>query len=667
MMTENNEDNIAPEDALADSEDASLDQVEETAEAPEFFDGAPGFDMLADADADNGTVNKTGNNGASDGSYKVLARKYRPRNFDDLIGQEVMVQTLTNAFDSGRIAHGFMLTGVRGVGKTTTARILARALNYQTETMNTPSMALAEDGAHCAAIMDGTHVDVIEMDAASRTGIGDIREIIDNVRYTPSAARFKVYIIDEVHMLSKAAFNGLLKTLEEPPEHVKFIFATTEIRQVPVTVLSRCQRFDLRRLTLDDTQTLLSRTCASENVSLPEEALKLIARAADGSARDALSLLDRALAHIDPEGSGGVDEATMRGLLGLADRGRIFDLFDLVMAGQVSDALAEFEAQYVMGADPAVILADMAELTHWLTRLKFVPAAQEDIAFSAQLRTRGVAAAGKLSTRILSRVWQVLLAGNDEVARAGSAHAAAEMVLIRLAHLADMPSPEELIKQYDAAPKAPAAATSTSSNGPVAGAQGSSAQSSSAQGSSVQGSGDSSASTPVAGLSSGSASTAPAVMAQTQNAPVLQNFQAVVDMVAQKRDIGLKHALENGVHLVAFEAAAGDRAGRIELRLAEGQDNVAQELTRKLRDWTGQSWVVSLSKEQGAATIGAVKQSAADRREEAALQDPFVKSALAAFPTAEIVSISDFEAGLASDNGEAPLDDGETQDADADA
>lgn len=462
-------------------------------------------------------------------------------------------------------------------------------------------------------------------------------------------------------MLSKAAFNGLLKTLEEPPEHVKFIFATTEIRQVPVTVLSRCQRFDLRRLTLDDTQTLLSRTCASENVSLPEEALKLIARAADGSARDALSLLDRALAHIDPDGSGGVDEATMRGLLGLADRGRIFDLFDLVMAGQVSDALAEFEAQYVMGADPAVILADMAELTHWLTRLKFVPAAQEDIAFSAQLRTRGVAAAEKLSTPILSRVWQVLLAGNDEVARAGNARAAAEMVLIRLAHLADMPSPEELIKQYDAAPKAPAAA-STSSNGPVSGAQGSSGQASSAQGS-----GDSSASGPVAALSSGSASTAPAVMAQTQNAPVLQNFQAVVDMVAQKRDIGLKHALENGVHLVAFEAAAGDRAGRIELRLAEGQENVAQELTRKLRDWTGQSWVVSLSKEQGAATIGAVKQSAADRREEAALQDPFVKSALAAFPTAEIVSISDFEAGLASDNGEAPLDDGETQDADTDA
>jgi DNA polymerase-3 subunit gamma/tau len=516
--------------------------------------------------------------------------------------------------------------------------------------------------------MDGTHVDVIEMDAASRTGIGDIREIIDNVRYTPSAARFKVYIIDEVHMLSKAAFNGLLKTLEEPPEHVKFIFATTEIRQVPVTVLSRCQRFDLRRLTLDDTQTLLSRTCASENVALPEEALKLIARAADGSARDALSLLDRALAHIDPDGSGAVDEATMRGLLGLADRGRIFDLFDLVMAGQVSEALAEFEAQYVMGADPAVILADMAELTHWLTRLKFVPAAQEDIAFSAQLRARGVAAAETLSTRILSRVWQVLLAGTDEVARAGNARAAAEMVLIRLAHLADMPSPEELIKQYDAAPPAPA-------SGPTSGASSAAPSAAPSGASSPNGSGaplsSNSSSGPSSGASSPVAMTQPQsqVDAQAQAGPVLQNFQAVVDMIAQKRDIGLKHALENGVHLVSFEAAAGDRAGRIELRLAEGQDNVAQELTRKLRDWTGQSWVVSLSKEQGAATIGAVKQSAADRREEAALKDPFIKSALAAFPDAEIIAISDFDAGLdaVADDGETPLDDGDAANADADA
>ncbi|MGB2151162.1 MAG: DNA polymerase III subunit gamma/tau [Parvibaculales bacterium] len=639
QMTEQTEDNIAAEPT---EEHADSELQDEGTQAPEFTADAPGFDMLADADADNEVENGAAPISGDDGSYKVLARKYRPRNFDDLIGQEAMVQTLTNAFDSGRIAHGFMLTGVRGVGKTTTARILARALNYQTEAINAPSMALQEDGAHCEAIMDGSHVDVIEMDAASRTGIGDIREIIDNVRYTPSAARFKVYIIDEVHMLSKAAFNGLLKTLEEPPAHVKFIFATTEIRQVPVTVLSRCQRFDLRRLTLDDTQTLLNRTCKAENVSLPEEALKLIARAADGSARDALSLLDRALAHIDPAGDGAVDEATMRALLGLADRGRIFDLFDLVMAGSVSAALDEFEAQYVMGADPTVILADMAELTHWLTRLKFVPAAQEDIAFSAQLRSRGVEAAEKLSTRILSRVWQVLLAGTDEAARAANARAAAEMVLIRLAHLADMPSPEELIKQYDSAPSA-------APSSPPSSASGAAPDPPAAPRSAHDGGGPPQASAQL--------ETAP--QAARHSAPVLQNFQAVVALAADKRDIGLKHALENGVHLVAFESAAGTRAGRIELRLAEGQDNIAQDLTRKLREWTGQNWVVSLSQEGGAATLGSVKQSAADRREEAALKDPFVQAALSAFPKAEIVSISDFEAAL-------PVDDGETPDMDGD-
>jgi DNA polymerase-3 subunit gamma/tau len=332
-------------------------------EGPQISDDAPGFDMLADADEENQV--------AASQSYQVLARKYRPRNFDDLIGQEAMVQTLTNAFDSGRVAHAFMLTGVRGVGKTTTARILARALNYHTADNDAPSMDLSSMGTHCEAIMQGTHVDVIEMDAASRTGIGDIREIIENVRYMPSSGRYKIYIIDEVHMLSKAAFNGLLKTLEEPPEHVKFIFATTEIRQVPVTVLSRCQRFDLRRLGPDDTHKLLDKVCAAEAVSVPEDALTLIARAADGSARDALSLLDRALAHIDPAqgNSDGLTADTMRSLLGLADRGRVFDLFDMMMSGQVPEALAEFEAQYNMGADPAIILADLAELTHWLTRL----------------------------------------------------------------------------------------------------------------------------------------------------------------------------------------------------------------------------------------------------------------------------------------------------------
>ena len=630
-------------DSLAD---AAEDTSESTAQAPEFSDDAPGFDMLAGADAENKVE--------SSDSYKVLARKYRPRNFDDLIGQEAMVQTLNNAFETGRIAHAFMLTGVRGVGKTTTARILARALNYHTDTQDAPDMALAQNGTHCEAIMEGTHVDVIEMDAASRTGINDIREIIENVRYMPASARYKVYIIDEVHMLSKAAFNGLLKTLEEPPAYVKFIFATTEIRQVPVTVLSRCQRFDLRRLGMDDTQILLEKTCRAENVSLGDDVLKLIARAADGSARDALSLLDRALAHMD--GDTPLNEDTMRALLGLADRGRVFDLFDMLMCGEVTDALAEFDAQYSLGADPATILADLAELTHWLTRLKFVTAAQEDVAFSAQLRTRGQEAAEKLSTRILSRVWQLLLTGHEEVNRAMNAKAAAEMVLIRLAHISDMPTPEELIKQYDTAQPGPtttpAAPQDASGQAPPNGAP-------SAMGSappSMDGTGASNSGGPsMQGGAFGMPQAAPVVQSVT---PVLQNFQAVIDLVADKRDIGLKHALENGVHLVGFEAAAGERAGRIELRLSEGQDNLAQELTRKLRDWTGQNWVIALSKEAGAPTLGSLKRSAAEKREDEARADPFVKTALHAFPGAEIISVSAFGGdALPAAPDDAPEDD----------
>jgi len=623
MTSDENENQL---DATAPLEDAPL---QEETSAPAFSDEAPGFDMLADADSDNDVPAAE----AGD-SYKVLARKYRPRNFEDLIGQEAMVQTLTNAFETGRIAHAFMLTGVRGVGKTTTARILARALNYHSDTVQAPSVALAEAGAHCEAIMDGTHVDVIEMDAASRTGIGDIREIIENVRYMPASARYKVYIIDEVHMLSKAAFNGLLKTLEEPPEHVKFIFATTEIRQVPVTVLSRCQRFDLRRLSLDDTQKLLSKVCAAETVDLPDEGLKLIARAADGSARDALSLLDRALAHMDADTP--LSEETMRALLGLADRGRVFDLFDMLMRAKVPEALEEFEAQYAMGADPVVILADLAELTHWLTRLKFVPAALEDVAFSAELRARGKAASEQLSTPALSRVWQVLLAGHEDVPRAMNAKAACEMVLIRLAHLANTPTPEELIKQFESAPAgtpspsaaaAPAASPSASQATPPSAPQ---------------------AMPPSAGPTMSTAAPQAAPVVQF-SAPVLQDFQAVIDLAADKRDIALKYALENGVHLVSFEAAAGERAGRLELRLADGQDNIAQDLTKKLREWTGRAWVVSLSNEPGAATLGTVKRSAAEQREDKAREDPYVQAALGAFPGAEILSVSEFMATASSE------------------
>jgi DNA polymerase-3 subunit gamma/tau len=410
---------------------------------------------------------------------------------------------------------------------------------------------------------------------------------------------------------------------------------------VPVTVLSRCQRFDLRRLSLDDTQKLLSKTCAAEAVVLPEEGLKLISRAADGSARDALSLLDRALAHMDADTQ--LSEDTMRGLLGLADRGRVFDLFDMLMRGNVPEALAEFEAQYAMGADPLVILADLAELTHWLTRLKFVPAALEDVAFSAELRARGKAASEQLSTPVLSRVWQILLSGHEEVPRAMNAKAACEMVLIRLAHLANTPTPDELIKQFESAPAAPAPSgaspsPSASSSAPQANLQANlsapSPQAPSPQAPASAASGGPS-------MSAGSPQAAPVVQF---SAPVLQDFQAVIDLAAEQRDIALKYALENGVHLVSFEAAAGERAGRLELRLADGQDNIAQDLTKKLREWTGQAWVVSLSKEQGAATLATVKRSAAEQREDNAREDPYVKAALGAFPGAEILSVSEFMA-----------------------
>ena len=597
--------------------------------APVIDADAPGFDMLAEADAEN--------NVQSGADYKVLARKYRPRNFDDLIGQESMVRTLTNAFETGRIAHAFMLTGVRGVGKTTTARILARALNYTGDGVDAPSINLAHPGMHCEAIMDGSHVDVIEMDAASRTGIGDIREIIENVRYAPAAARFKVYIIDEVHMLSKAAFNGLLKTLEEPPAHVKFIFATTEIRQVPVTVLSRCQRFDLRRLTPEDTSVLLDKVSAAEDIKLNDEVTTLIARAADGSARDALSLLDRALAHAGDAGDA-LNAETVRGLLGLADRARVFDLFEMLMGGKLPEALAEFQAQYELGADPAVIIADLAELTHWITRLKYVPGADEDVSFSQSARARGRSAAEMLSTRVLSRAWQVLLKGHEETQAAFNTRAAAEMILIRLAHMADTPTPDELVRQYESAKPAPTPSASASpapaSSPPSAPTP---SASSSSRGSASPGA-LGAAPEQAAAVSPASAASQPAAQIR-----LLESFEALLELVSEKRDLGLKHALEHGVHLVHFEAAQADKGGRLEIRLAGEQANIAQDLTRKLREWTGQNWMVSLSSETGDQTIASRRQTASDIRREAALADPLVKAALDVFPDARIEAITELD------------------------
>ncbi len=362
------------------------------------------------------------------GGYRVLARKYRPKDFSGLIGQEPMVRTLTNAFASGRIAQAWMLTGVRGVGKTTTARILARALNYKTPDIDKPSVDLTIEGDHCRPIMEGRHPDVIEMDAASHTGIDDIRDIIDRVRYAPVSARYKVYIIDEVHMLSTQAFNGLLKTLEEPPPHVKFIFATTEIRKVPITVLSRCQRFDLRRIDAGVIKDDLKRIAGLESISVDDEALALIARAAEGSMRDAQSIFDQAIAH----GAGTVSAAAVRDMLGLADRARVVDLFEHVMKGDAGAALAELRAQYDTGADPAAVLTDLAEFTHLVTRFRFVPSAADDVALTETERKRGLDFAEKLSVRVLSRAWQMLLKGIPEVQTSNRPVSAAEMVLIRL-------------------------------------------------------------------------------------------------------------------------------------------------------------------------------------------------------------------------------------------
>jgi len=384
--------------------------------------------------------------------YLVLARKYRPSSFSTLIGQNAMVQTLRNAFRSGRIPHAFMLTGIRGVGKTTTARILARAVNFEDETGRHPTLELDREGIHDRAIIEGRHVDVIEMDAASNTGIGDIREIIDSVKYGPASAPFKVYIIDEVHMLSTAAFNGLLKTLEEPPPYVKFIFATTEIRKVPVTILSRCMRFDLRRVPPETMTAHLVDILGREGIGYEPEALAMIVRAGEGSVRDNQSLLDQAISH----GDGKVTAATVKAMLGLGDRAKSIDLFEALMRGEIATALALLRELYDAGADPETVVGDLADFTNLVTRIKIVPAAADDISLTPDERARGPELAQKLGMRALSRAWQILFKGIEEIKAAGNGLQAAEMVLVRLAYATELPSPDELITKLQNATPQPA-------------------------------------------------------------------------------------------------------------------------------------------------------------------------------------------------------------------
>ena len=381
--------------------------------------------------------------------YLVLARKYRPTSFSTLIGQDAMVQTLRNAFRTGRIPHAFMLTGIRGVGKTTTARILARAVNFEDENGNRrPNLDLDVEGVHDKAIIEGRHVDVQEMDAASNTGINDIREIIDSVKYGPVSAPFKVYIIDEVHMLSTAAFNGLLKTLEEPPPYVKFIFATTEIRKVPVTILSRCMRFDLRRVPAETMHGHLIDLLDKEGIGYEPEALAMIVRAGEGSVRDNQSLLDQAISH----GDGKVTAATVKAMLGLGDRAKSIDLFEALMRGDIASGLTLLRELYDAGADPETVIGDLADFTNLVTRLKIVPAAADDVSLTPDERTRGPSLAQKLGMRALSRAWQILFKGGEEIKSSGNGLQAAEMVLVRLAYASELPSPDEIIGKLQSAP-----------------------------------------------------------------------------------------------------------------------------------------------------------------------------------------------------------------------
>lgn len=545
--------------------------------------------------------------------YVVLARKYRPETFEQLIGQEAMVTTLKNAFAADRIAQGYMLTGVRGVGKTTTARILARALNYaKADLPDRPTMAMDGYGEHCLQIIQSRHPDVIEMDAASNTGVDNVREIIENARYRPILARYKVFIVDEVHMLSKNAFNALLKTLEEPPEHVKFIFATTEVRKVPVTVLSRCQRFDLRRVDTPLLAAHFKSILAQENAEAEDEALTLIARAAGGSVRDGLSILDQAIAM----GAGKVTASAVRAMLGLADRGRIFDLLEALMRGAAGDALRQLEQLYRDGADPGQVLADLAEAVHAATRAKVIgeQGAGEDL--SAEDRRRATALAGQLSIPVLTRAWQMLQKGFDEASRSPDPLQAAEMVLIRIAHSAELPSPDDLIRLLGTG--------STQARG-------------SSQSVRPQPEGARMQAQLATTLRPAEMRPAPSLPATNAPAPAAngpRSFADIVGLAGEHRDARLKVHLEEHVRLVRFEP------GRLEVHLIDGSPpGLAGELSEKLGKWTGRRWVVAVSRELGEPPIGEVRR----RHEAAELAEikghPAVQALLGFFPGAEVKAV----------------------------
>ena len=545
--------------------------------------------------------------------YKVLARKYRPETFKDLVGQAAMVQTLQNAFEADRIAQAFILTGIRGTGKTTTARIIAKGLNcIGLDQKGGPTVEPCGKCSNCTAIIKGNHVDVIEMDAASRTGVDDIREIIESIYYKASSGRFKVYIIDEVHMLSNNAFNALLKTLEEPPEHVKFIFATTEIRKVPVTVLSRCQRFDLRRIEPEEMMALLQKIAGSEGVNVSEDALRMITRAAEGSARDATSLLDQAISH----GGGSSDAKHVRAMLGIADRGRVLDLFEMIMQGDAASALNELGSQYSDGADPIVILKDLAEITHWISVAKITPDINEDPTVTPDERTRGVKFSKLLSMRVLTRMWQMLIKSLDEITVAPSPIMAAEMIIIRLTHAADLPPTEDLIKKIENKLQGASNGKNLETSSKNLGAEVNSHEISQPKHNNTS-----------------NLKVAPAV---DEAIGILNyiKFENILELVKQNRDVKLLIDIENGLRLVSY------RPGYIEFTPTEfAPANLAQRLSNRLKEWTGSRWAVSIVQNGEAETIFEKKEKDAKDLETEAYAHPFVKEALVQFPAARIINV----------------------------
>ncbi|ASG21761.1 DNA polymerase III subunit gamma/tau [Nitrospirillum viridazoti] len=591
---------------------------------------------------DQSPLSSASDSAAGNAVYRVLARKYRPRNFDELIGQDALVRTLRNAIQSGRIHQAYMLTGVRGVGKTTTARIIARALNcIGPDGQGGPTVSPCGVCEQCVSISQDRNVDVIEMDAASNTSVDNIREIIEGVRYAPAGARYKVYVIDEVHMLSRSAFNALLKTLEEPPPHVKFVFATTEIRKVPVTVLSRCQRFDLRRVDQGTLQAHFGRIAEQESVPVEAEALSLIARAADGSVRDGLSLLDQAIAL----GGGAVTGLQVRDMLGLADRTLVVDLFESTLSGKPADALAVLDDLHKRGADPVVIAQDLLDFTHFLTRARVVPGTAQDQGIPEMERVRGGELAAKLGMPALARAWQILLKGLGEVQQAPVPMQALEMVLIRLAYAADLPSPGDLVRKVMEG-GVPAGSPTGGGGAPMGG--GGNGGGAMARGMAMAGGGGSPNGAPMAVLRGGLAGAVKAAPVVAP-APVMEpvpdlppadpkSFREVVELFGARREGMLQGNLLSMVHLVKFEP------GLIELRpAAMAVPNLAGRVGQLLTEWTGRRWIVTVSSAPGEPTLSDQDRAAENRTREQAAANPLVQALMAAFPGTRMAAVRDLD------------------------